>query len=192
MTWLRKASFVVATPLRAAVAASVATAALTVGVASATHDGEVVFACVTNANGAVRIVDEGDVCRTGESSRSWHRDGPQGPKGDPGLTGPPGPVGPPGPASVRNQEMAVPFAAGPSGPVAADFLGRCGTGEKPISAGFAVPQDAALTASHPVPDGSAWRFRFEPTGPAPAARAWVVCAPAGGGSGGPSPVPTPG
>jgi hypothetical protein len=169
MKRVRDVAGLVGTPVRAAVAASVATAAVTVGVASATHEGAVIFACVSNSSGAVRIVDEGVGCRTGETSRWWNQDGPQGLQGEQGPVGPQGPQGPPGPASVRTQEVPVVFASSPSGPVTADFLASCTTGEKPLSGGFVAQNQVVLTASHPTADGRQWRFRFRPTGTAPTA-----------------------
>src|SRR5687767_15083783 len=65
---------------------------------------EQVFACVKR-NGDVRIVDQGERCKSQESRMSWSIEGPkgdrgaigpQGPKGDAGAAGPQGPIGPRG------------------------------------------------------------------------------------------------
>jgi hypothetical protein len=76
------------------------------------------FGCVNNSNGAIRIVDSGTTCLTGEHKIHWTQKGPRGPQGIPGpqgtkgatgpqgnpgpqgATGPRGPQGPPGPAAM--------------------------------------------------------------------------------------------
>ncbi len=80
-------------------------AVTSLGAASPTT--EAVYACVSNANGAVRIVSEGEACRNNESPRSWGAVGPQGP---PGETGPAGPAGAIGPQGIQG-------IIGPEGPM---------------------------------------------------------------------------
>jgi hypothetical protein len=62
--------------------------------------GDVLRACVNDANGNVRLVS-GQECRQGEHAVSWNAVGPQGPggpQGAQGTTGPAGPQGEQGPA----------------------------------------------------------------------------------------------
>ena len=59
--------------------------------------GGVIYACVNNANGGVRIVAQQVSCKPNETSAHWNVIGPQGPAGPQGATGPAGPAGPAGP-----------------------------------------------------------------------------------------------
>jgi hypothetical protein len=49
---------------------------------------EIVYACVSNKYGMVRIVAEGVRCRDSETPLRWNVAGPQGPQGIPGPPGP--------------------------------------------------------------------------------------------------------
>ncbi len=83
------------------------------------------FGCVRNSTGAIRIVDSGTACQTGEHKIHWNQKGPRGPQGIPGPqgpqgdrgpqgnrgpqgpTGPQGPQGPQGPAGMSTGFWAV-------------------------------------------------------------------------------------
>jgi hypothetical protein len=56
-----------------------------------------VYSCVTNNNGAVRIVTTATVCTSKEHLVTWSVTGPQSPPGPTGATGPAGSQGPTGP-----------------------------------------------------------------------------------------------
>ena len=58
--------------------------------------GGVIFACVNNTNGDVRIVAQQVSCKNNETAAHWNILGPQGPPGPQGPAGPAGPQGPPG------------------------------------------------------------------------------------------------
>jgi type VI secretion system secreted protein Hcp len=75
--------------------------------------------------GALRIVDEGVQCATGETAITWNQRGPVGPAGPTGPTGPTGDTGPPGDSgssgsSGGTDTGSVPSTAG--GPSADIFL----------------------------------------------------------------------
>src|SRR5262249_49727039 len=69
-----------------------------------------IHACVDDKSGAVRIVNDGDDCRSKEHAVSWNRRGPAGPAG---AVGPAGPIGPTGAAGERG----APGPGGHEGPV---------------------------------------------------------------------------
>lgn len=79
---------------------------------SAQMSSTVIYACVNNNSGMVKIVSAPSACSGNERSLQWNLQGPKGDKGDPGPAGPQGPkgetgaVGPVGPAGP----------AGPPGP----------------------------------------------------------------------------
>ena len=84
---------------------------------------ERVFACVKR-NGDVRIVEQGERCKSQETRMSWSVEGPkgdtgatgpQGLKGDTGATGPAGAAGAPGAAGLKG-DPGTDGAAGPEGP----------------------------------------------------------------------------
>jgi len=68
--------------------------------------------------GDVRIVDEGEACRSYEAPVSWNQKGVKGDQGVPGATGPTGPQGPVGPAGTDGRPGAdgLPGPTGPQGP----------------------------------------------------------------------------
>jgi hypothetical protein len=84
----------------------------------------VINACYNSTNGNLRVVKQGQKCRTHEKVLSWNQTGPQGPAGPQGATGPQGPAGPAGATG----------ATGPQGPAgkdapktfAGEFLGSTG------------------------------------------------------------------
>ena len=60
-------------------------AAFSAGMALASHDENVIHACVRNATGAARIVDDPSSCGASESPIEWSIQGPEGPQGPPGI-----------------------------------------------------------------------------------------------------------
>lgn len=54
--------------------------------------------------GSLRVIDEGEKCRSSERALPWNQQGPPGEKGDPG---PQGPTGPPGPAAAPQAKLAA-------------------------------------------------------------------------------------
>lgn len=74
---------------RIVVTALVAAIAFAAGLAVAVHAAgstTVIYACVTNSNGSIRIVPEGTACKSNETALNWNQQGPQGPPGPPGGT----------------------------------------------------------------------------------------------------------
>ena len=68
----------------------------------------VIYGCVQNSAGGVRIVQAGTACSAAERPIQWSITGPQGPAGLQGPTGSQGPAGPAGPVGPQ----------GPAGPAA--------------------------------------------------------------------------
>src|SRR5262249_31345390 len=93
------------------VAAAVVVLAVSGGIAWASIPDEngVFTACISNATGAIRMIDPsaGQTCTGGENRVTWNKKGVEGPKGPTGATGPQGPRGAQGPAGP---------AGGPPGP----------------------------------------------------------------------------
>ena len=77
------------TILKIALIAIVVFAAM--GVSAIYAAGGVIYACVNNATGAVRIVNNAK-CSPGETPLQWNIVGPQGPAGPQGIAGPQGPA----------------------------------------------------------------------------------------------------
>ena len=71
-----------------------------------------VHSCVTNSNGALRIIAATGTCRSGETALDWNIVGPVGPMGPAGPQGPVGPIGPQGAAGPQGPTGAT----GPQGP----------------------------------------------------------------------------
>lgn len=126
MTARFKAALVVAS----AIAAIGVTAAMATFIAQSqdTSTAADIVGCVSD-DGSVRIVDDGDDCRDGETVLVWPDAGPAGPPGPQGPEGPPGPVGPQGPQGVQGPSgpqgpQGVPGATGSSdGAAASDLQG---------------------------------------------------------------------
>ena len=69
----------------------------------------VLFGCVNNSSGAIRIVDQSTTCKSTEHKIHWNQVGPQGPQGSRGPQGPQGPQGLEGPQGPQGLQ-------GPQGP----------------------------------------------------------------------------
>lgn len=84
----------------------------------ANADAQVIFACVNNANGTIKIVPPGTACPNNSTLVSLNQVGPQGPAGPTGPQGPPGPTGPQGPQGLTGATGAQgpQGATGPQGP----------------------------------------------------------------------------
>ena len=84
-----------------------------------------IHGCYSKSGGALRVVDEGQACKSGEWSVSWNQKGqagPAGPAGAQGLAGPAGAIGATGPAGAKGDPGAkgADGATGPAGPAGAD------------------------------------------------------------------------
>jgi collagen triple helix repeat protein len=75
----------------------------------ANADAQVIYACVNNANGTLKIVSPGTACPNNSVLVSLNQAGPQGPTGPQGPQGPTGATGPQGPQGLTGP-------AGPTGP----------------------------------------------------------------------------
>lgn len=82
----------------------------------------VISSCYTKSGGALRVIDASVAgCKAGETSLTWSRTGPAGPRGE---IGPPGPAGVAGPAGATGAtgpqgpagQTGAPGPAGPQGP----------------------------------------------------------------------------
>ena len=69
--------------------------------------GGVIFACVNNSNGSVRIVAAQVSCKPNETAAHWNVIGPAGPPGPQGPAGPAGAQGPPGESGPHQQVVGV-------------------------------------------------------------------------------------
>ncbi len=82
---------------RRAPCATVAAATLSLlclpGIARAQSAPSVLFACINPGNGVVRVVAEGEACRSNETRLQWNVVGEQGPQGPRGEQGPQGVTG---------------------------------------------------------------------------------------------------
>jgi type VI protein secretion system component Hcp len=87
--------------------AVVATLLATGTVITLADTGGVIFACVNNANGDVRIVAQQVSCKPNETAAHWNVIGPQGPAGPQGAAGPAGPAGPQGPPGQSGPQQQV-------------------------------------------------------------------------------------
>ena len=72
--------------------------------------------------GAVRIVDEGQTCATGEQTLTWNQTGPAGPAGPSGPSGPPGDSGTSGGGSFGGTDTGSGGSDQAGGPSADIFL----------------------------------------------------------------------
>jgi Collagen triple helix repeat (20 copies) len=79
------------------------------GLAQAQVSNSLIYACVNNGNGEVRVVAQGATCQSGWHSLVWNAVGPQGPAGPQGSQGVPGPMGPAGATGATGPQ-------GPAGP----------------------------------------------------------------------------
>lgn len=78
--------------------------------ALATIGGGVIDGCYGRGSGLLRVIEPGEVCRSGEIAISWNVTGPAGETGPAGADGATGPTGPAGAEG----------ATGPTGPAGAD------------------------------------------------------------------------
>jgi hypothetical protein len=92
----------------------------TIGFAAATSIG-VIYACVNNSSGTVKIVGAADTCPTNWTALSWNQQGATGASGATGPTGPAGPAGAQGPIGATGAQgdkgdTGATGATGPTGP----------------------------------------------------------------------------
>ena len=76
----------------------------------------VIYACVNNGSGAIKIVGANDTCANNWTMVSWNQQGPSGSVGPTGATGPAGPTGVDGPTGSTGATGAD-GALGPTGPM---------------------------------------------------------------------------
>ena len=108
-----------------------------------------VHACVDRKGGHVRIVADGDECRSHENRLEWDTGRSPGPAGPQGQVGPAGPQGEPGPAGPQGPAGATgdPGAPGPQGePGPAGPPGEPGAAGAPGEPGPAGPAGPAGAA----------------------------------------------
>lgn len=77
--------------------------------ASAAVTGGDISACRAKSSGAVRILDKGKKCGSGETSLSWGKAGATGKQGAQGPKGDTGPQGPTAAAYLRELEVTIPW-----------------------------------------------------------------------------------
>jgi len=92
--------------------------ASTVGLAAAVTSG-MIFACVNNSSGTLKIIGSNDTCPNNWTLLTWSQQGgAQGPAGPTGPTGATGPTGPTGATGATGASGAS-GATGPTGPTGA-------------------------------------------------------------------------
>src|SRR5262245_32923782 len=100
--------------------------AMGLGRATAQSVPTVIYACVSNQNGAnnglMRAVSSAGQCKAWETELSWNVPGPQGPvgpQGSPGSVGPQGPAGSVGPVGPQGPpgSQGPTGSQGPQGPI---------------------------------------------------------------------------
>jgi hypothetical protein len=72
----------------------------------------VIYGCVNNTSGAVRIVQSFTVCKATEHKIHWNQVGPQGPQGPKGAQGAQGPQGPQGPQGSQGPQGPAGISVG--------------------------------------------------------------------------------
>lgn len=152
----------------------------------------VVNGCYQKLEGTLRVIDEGDRCRTSEVAIAWNQTGPQGPpgpkgdKGDTGAAGPQGPPGPEGPPGITGIETVSATFDVPGGGTGGRLV-SCPEGKMPLSGSFnavgaAVSSSSLYSTTIRIVDGRAiktgtWGFVFQALGDATVhAQVWVTCA----------------
>jgi hypothetical protein len=84
-------------------------AAVAVAAISPVGSDGTITGCFSQKNGALRVVNAGASCATGETALKWAQQGPAGPVGATGAAGPAGPAGPEGLPGAKGD-------TGPAGP----------------------------------------------------------------------------
>jgi hypothetical protein len=146
---------VVGAILGAAVSAAGASYA-TIALTSSTP--AVIQGCVSRSSGALRVVVDTALCKSGEAPISWNQAGTPGPPGPTGATGPAGATGATGPAGANGSPGPVGAngapgpagATGPPGPTGA--AGPAGANGNAGPAGPAGPQGPQGTAGADATD----------------------------------------
>jgi hypothetical protein len=130
---------------------------LVAGVAWASTQGEVYYACVNNSSGTIKMIAADMDCQKNWTKIEWNQAGPPGPPGEDGedgLPGPPGEQGPPGPPGVLGfYTRTAGFNAAPY--QAVNLYATCDTGDVVTGGGFSASQPVDWTNSWPIPD-STW------------------------------------
>ena len=79
----------------------------------------IIYGCVNNSTGAIRIVSQNTVCKSSEHKVHWNQAGPQGPQGPQGPKGAQGQQGPQGPQGAQGPQGPAGLAVGNSAFLAA-------------------------------------------------------------------------
>jgi len=156
----------------------------------------VIYACVNNGSGTIRIVSAVTPCAGNDIPLTWNAvgaegpEGPQGPQGEPGPQGPQGPKGEPGPqgppgvgggAAAAMQFLGVVGAHGyscRSGPYLAALACQEEFGP---DARWCTSEEILNTVNWPVFESNAWvRPTFVPSNTAQAVDISGVSAPSAG------------
>lgn len=95
----------IALPTVAALGAGGAFAAAAIPGADGTITG--CYTSAGNAQGNLRVIDEGETCSKAETQIKWNQKGVPGDRGPEGPTGPQGPEGPQGPAGANGTEALL-------------------------------------------------------------------------------------
>src|SRR5438270_7419618 len=95
-----------------AVAFSLGSTTIALGIAPIPGPDGTIWACRDNKSGDARIVHDATECTAKESALQWNQKGPAGPTGATGPTGASGATGAAGPAGANGTNGAI----GPTGP----------------------------------------------------------------------------
>ena len=122
----------------------------------------IVYACVNDHSGAVKIVAAAATCPGGQHAVQWSIQGPQGPQGSQGPRGPQGSQGPQGPQGPPGSQGPQ----GPSGATNVQYISAQGSSGTAVRAfcpagmkvtgggGFVEGGSDALRQSFPISDTS--------------------------------------
>lgn len=120
------------------------------------QNSNVIYACVGQIGGLVRIVQSPNGCRALENPIQWNvqgQTGPQGPQGNPGPQGPPGVPGAPGISGYEIISQSV------TGDQNQNITATCPQGKKVISGSATAGQAGGFPEyvdDYPVSNGTGW------------------------------------
>ena len=114
----------------------------TAGIASAITTG-LIYACVNNSSGTIKIVDATTACSSNEIQLVWNAEGVAGPKGDKGDAGPKGEPGARGPSDAFTVSAKGPLTLQPTPTMVAKLNLPAGT--YLISANVWLANESAAT-----------------------------------------------
>ncbi len=129
----------------------------------AQSDDVMIYACVNNASGTIRMVGPDDTCASNGELIVWNQEGPKGDKGDRGVPGPQGPAGPqgsPGVLGFYTRTTESRFQVGDN----KEFSVYCDEGDQVMGGGYDIRdgtttragEEATIHTNRPIAGG--WKI----------------------------------